>query len=132
MTYSDRYQRGRAVLASMNNDPDGMAAWARLGAVGADLDRLLGEFCFGDVWAGDDLDKRTRRIITLTTVAVLGRMPMLESHVRGALEQGFTRQEILAVFKHLIPYAGFPVCLSSALAAERVFDEIDAREKEAS
>lgn len=124
---SDRYQRGQALLASMNNDPDGIASWQRVDpVVGPELARLLGEFCFGDIWTRDGLDKRTRRVITLTAIAVLGRTPMLESHIRGALAQGFSQREILEVFTHLIAYAGFPVGLSSVLVAEKVFKEIDA------
>ena len=50
---------------------------------------MLGEFCFGDVWARDGLDLRTRRIVTLTTVATLSRPKYLRTHIRAALEQGF-------------------------------------------
>lgn len=70
---SDRYERGKAVLTSMNNDPTGPSTWRSVDpVVGPKIDRLLGEYCFGDVWAGDGLDKRTRRIITLTSLATQG------------------------------------------------------------
>ncbi|GAA3544226.1 hypothetical protein AFL01nite_16980 [Aeromicrobium flavum] len=125
--YSDRYARGKAVLASMNNDPDGMAAWRDVDpVVGPKIDRLLGEYCFGDVWAGDGLDKRTRRIITLTSLATQGRTIQLEGHIRMALEQGFTRAEILEVFLHLLPYMGFPTVLTAAGVADAVFKDLDA------
>jgi 4-carboxymuconolactone decarboxylase len=124
---SDRYERGQALLASMGNDPTGLATWRDVDpVVGPELDRLLGEYCFGDIWARDGLDLRTRRVVTLTTIAVLGRVPMLRSHIAGALEQGFTRREVLEVFTHMIAYAGFPVGLFAIMTAKELFDELDA------
>jgi 4-carboxymuconolactone decarboxylase len=69
---------------------------------------------------------RTRRIITMTTIAAIGRPTLLKVHVKAALDQGFTRQDVLEVFVHMIPYAGFPVALSSIEVAEAAFAEIDA------
>jgi len=127
--YSDRFKIGVKVVKSLGGDPEQLKRWSSLDpVVGPKLDRMLGEFCFGDVWAGDGLDLRTRRVITLTTIAVLGRPSLLKAHVRGALDQGFERAEILEIFVHLIAYAGFPVALSSIEWALEVFAEIDAGE----
>ncbi|GEN79865.1 carboxymuconolactone decarboxylase family protein [Actinotalea fermentans] len=123
----ERYLRGREVLASMNNDPDGLAFWRDVDPdVGPELDRLLGEHCFGDIWAGDGLDKRTRRIIVITTLANQNRMVQLHGHVKSALQQGFTKREILEIFRQLIAYAGFPTALSSVEVARNAFAEFDA------
>lgn len=124
----ERYRRGRDVLASMGNDPDGLAHWRTHveGPVGEEIDRLLGEYCFGDVWAGDGLDKRTRRIIVLTTLATQYRPVQLKGHVKGALEQGLTRREITEVFRQLVPYTGFPSVLSALDVVQEAFDEVDA------
>lgn len=125
--YSERYARGQAILASMGNDPDGLRNHAlRDPVVGPEVDRMLGEFCFGDVWARDGLDLRTRRIITLTSVATLSRPNYIEAHVRGALEQGFTRREIMEIFLHMVAYVGFPTTLSAMDVAGKVFAEVDA------
>jgi 4-carboxymuconolactone decarboxylase len=124
---SPRYEAGAALLDQLGQGAGGLHRWQAVDPeVGPELDRMLGEFCFGDVWCREALDLRTRRIITLTAIAVLGRPTLLKSHVLGALQQGFTRQDLLEVFVHLIPYAGFPVCLSSIEAAVEVFDELDA------
>ena len=123
----ERYVRGREVLASMNNDPDGLAVWRHVDPhVGPELDRLLGEHCFGDIWAGDGLDTRTRRVIVLTTLANQNRMVQLHGHVKAALQQGFSKREILEIFRQLIAYAGFPTALSSVQVAEKAFAEFDA------
>lgn len=122
----DRYARGVAVLEALNNDPTSMAAWRRVDpVVGPKLDRMLGEFCFGDVWAGDGLDLKTRRIVTLVTLATQGRSSALAGHIQMSLEQGFERSEVLELFVHLIPYVGFPTALAAVQTADEVFTQLD-------
>ena len=120
------YQKGEEVLIETGAAPKALHHWRNIEpTVGTELDRMLGEFCFGDVWAREGLDYKTKRIITLTTIAVLGRPTLLRTHIRGALDQGFTREELLSVFIHMIPYAGFPVVLSCIEVAVEVFRTID-------
>ena len=120
------YQKGEEVLIETGAAPKALHHWRNIEpTVGPELDRMLGEFCFGDVWAREGLDYKTKRIITLTTLAVLGRPTLLRTHIRGALDQGFTREELLSVFIHMIPYAGFPVVLSCIEVAVEVFRTID-------
>ena len=120
------YQKGEEVLIETGAAPKALHHWRNIEpTVGPEIDRMLGEFCFGDVWAREGLDYKTKRIITLTTIAVLGRPTLLRTHVRGALDQGFTREELLSVFIHMIPYAGFPVVLSCIEVAVEVFRTID-------
>jgi 4-carboxymuconolactone decarboxylase len=120
------YQKGEEVLIETGAAPKALHHWRNIEpTVGPELDRMLGEFCFGDVWAREGLDYKTKRIITLTTIAVLGRPTLLRTHIRGALDQGFTREELLSVFIHMIPYAGFPVVLSCIEVAVEVFRTID-------
>ena len=127
---SDRFELGRSVLASMGNDPDGLRAQRGIDPViGPEVERMLAEFCFGDVWARDGLDQRTRRIVTLASVATQSRPKYIEAHIRGALEQGFERREILEIFVHLIAYAGFPTALSAIDVARDVFGQLDAADE---
>jgi len=124
--HSDRYAEGERVLAELGTAPKALHHWRNLDPdVGPVVDRMLGEFCFGDVWAREELDLRTRRIITITTIATLGRPTLLRTHIRGALDQGFSRAEILEIFVHMIAYAGFPVALSCIEVAVEVFAAID-------
>ncbi|MEZ5232828.1 MAG: carboxymuconolactone decarboxylase family protein [Acidimicrobiales bacterium] len=124
---SAAYRRGVDVLEAVGASGAGLQRWQRVDpVVGPVLDRMLGEFCFGDVWARDGLDLRTRRVVTLTTIAALGRPTLLKVHIKGALDQGMSRRDVLEVFVHMIAYAGFPVALSSIEVAEAVFAELDA------
>ena len=120
------YQKGEEVLIETGAVPKALHHWRNIDPiVGPELDRMLGEFCFGDVWAREGLDYKTKRIITITTIAVLGRPTLLRTHIKGALDQGFTREELLSVFIHMIPYAGFPIVLSCIEVDVEVFRTID-------
>ena len=120
------YQKGEEVLIETGAVPKALHHWRNIDPiVGPELDRMLGEFCFGDVWAREGLDYKTKRIITITTIAVLGRPTLLRTHIKGALDQGFTREELLSVFIHMIPYAGFPIVLSCIEVSVEVFRTID-------
>jgi 4-carboxymuconolactone decarboxylase len=129
--HSDRYQRGEEVLDAIGSGAASLDHWASVPEVGPEIARMLGEFCFGDVWARDGLDAKTRRIVTLTTIAALGRPTLLKVHIQGALKQGFSRRDVLEVFVHMIAYAGFPVALSSIEVAQQVFAELDEAEAHA-
>ena len=126
---SDRYQQGVELMESISMNPDGMDAIAAAnGEVGPDVARMLGEFCFGDVWTHGPLDLRTKRVITLATISALGRERQLRGHIAGALAQGFTREEIQSIFVHQFAYGGFPMGLSGLQVAAEVFAELDAQE----
>lgn len=128
----ERYQQGVDLMNSISMDPAGMDAIAAAnGAVGPDVARMLGEFCFGDVWTHGPLDVRTKRIITLATISALGRERQLRGHIAGALAQGFTREEVQSIFVHQFAYGGFPMGLSGLQVAAEVFAEIDARDEDA-
>lgn len=123
----ERYRNGERVLEETGAAPQALHHWRNLlPEVGPVVDRMLGEFCFGDVWDRPHLDYRTRRIVTITTIATLGRPTLLRTHIRGALAQGFSRDEITEIFVHMIAYAGFPVALSCLEVAAEVFASIDA------
>jgi alkylhydroperoxidase/carboxymuconolactone decarboxylase family protein YurZ len=122
------YVTGEEVMRAIGGTPDTLDKWEQLDpGVGEALRHLLAESCFGRVWSRPALDLRTRRVMTLTTIATLGRERLLRNHIAGALGQGFTRAEVLEVFLHLVPYAGFPTAISAIECAGELFAEIDAR-----
>ena len=125
---SDRFQRGIDVMDDASIGSAGLAAIAATnGRIGPEVARMLGEFCFGDVWTHGSMDYRTKRIVTLATISALGRERQLRSHIAGALDQGFTREEVLDIFVHQIAYGGFPMGLSGIQVASEVFAERDAK-----
>jgi 4-carboxymuconolactone decarboxylase len=123
---SARYREGIEIMRKIGSDPNGPKGYRSLDpVVGPAIDRMLGEFCFGDVWAREALDLRTRRVITLVTLATQGKERAMPGHIKGALNQGFSRQDILEIFVQMLPYSGFPTVLAALEVATGVFADLD-------
>jgi 4-carboxymuconolactone decarboxylase len=79
---------------------------------------------WGAVWTRDGIDRRTRSVITLSVLTALGRENEIAMHVRAALGNGLTREEIAEVFIHTAVYAGVPTANTAFAIAQRVFDDL--------
>ena len=94
-----------------------------------DLTAAFQEFvtrcAWGGVWSRDGLDRRMRSAVTLAVLTALGREHELELHLRAALRNGLSRQEIGEVLLHTAVYAGVPAANSAFAIAQRVLDERD-------
>ncbi len=82
-------------------------------------DRVL----FGDVWKRPDLSPRDRSLITVASLVSLYRINELPFHLKRAMENGVTREELIEAITHLAFYAGWPVANTALPIAKRVFDE---------
>jgi 4-carboxymuconolactone decarboxylase len=80
--------------------------------------------CWGDVWARPGLDRRTRSLLNLVMLTALNRSHELAVHVRGAITNGATVEEIQETLLHATVYCGAPAGLEAFRVAERVLDEI--------
>jgi 4-carboxymuconolactone decarboxylase len=77
-------------------------------------------YCFGETWSRPGLDRRTRSMITLAALAALVRPNQLKIHVRAALVNGVTPQEISEILLHTAVYAGIPSGVEAFAAAGEV------------
>jgi 4-carboxymuconolactone decarboxylase len=82
---------------------------------------------FGDVWARPGLELQQRSLITVTTLAALGREAQLRVHLHGALNLGFTPQQLEEVFTHLAHYAGWPAAVTALETLATVLAEREAQ-----
>jgi 4-carboxymuconolactone decarboxylase len=89
------------------------------------LQDLVTEYCWGAVWGRDGLSLKTRSMLNLAMLSVLNRPQELRTHLRGALTNGVTRDEIREVFLQVGIYAGVPAAVDSFRAAREVFAELD-------
>lgn len=89
---------------------------------------LVSSVLFGQVWADDTLPLRTRSLCTVSALIVLNRQPELRIHLRGALNIGISKQEIIALIAHMAFYGGMPVAVESLRTAKEVFERWDARQ----
>ena len=81
---------------------------------------------FGDVWKRKELSPRDRSLVTITTLIAGYRINELPFHLKFALQNGVTREEIAEVITHLAFYAGWPCASSATAIARKVFEEADA------
>jgi len=84
------------------------------------------EWCWGYAWTRPGLDRKTRSMLNLAMLTALNRAPELKLHVRGALTNGVTREEIKEILMQACAYAGIPAGLEAFRAAAETFRELDA------
>jgi 4-carboxymuconolactone decarboxylase len=88
-----------------------------------DLQDLVTKYCFGEVWAREGLGRNIRSMLTIALLASQGRQEELKWHVRGALTNGVTKDEIKEVLLHTAVYCGIPAGVGAFFSARDVFDE---------
>ena len=84
------------------------------------------ETIFGTLWTRPGLDLKTRTLICVVSDASTGRTPELALHVRMALRQGWTEEELTEILLHLLGYVGAPLVREALLTATEVFKEVRA------
>jgi 4-carboxymuconolactone decarboxylase len=104
-------------------------AIARTTEFTSDFQDFITRYAWGEVWARPGLDRRARSCITLTALVALGRLDELELHVKGALRNGLTEQEIGEVLLQCAVYCGVPAANSAFAVAQRVLSESEFREE---
>ena len=86
---------------------------------------LVTEYCWGAVWTREGLSHRDRSVLNLGMLTALGKPNELKLHVRGALTNGVTREEISEVFLQTAIYCGVPAALEAFRITREVFAELD-------
>ena len=92
-------------------------------AFNAEFQQLVTEYCWGRVWTRTTLDDRQRSLINLGMIAALNRSGEFRTHVRGALRNGCTVEEIRDTLLQVAVYCGIPAGVEAFRLAREVFDE---------
>jgi 4-carboxymuconolactone decarboxylase len=87
------------------------------------LQELVTEYCWGAVWTREGLPRKTRSMLNIAMLATLNRPHELELHLRGALRNGCTKDEIREILLQVAIYAGVPAGVDSFRIARKVFAE---------
>ncbi len=119
MSYDDGMRVRREVLGDEHVD----AAAERTTEFTREFQDLITRYAWGEVWTRPGLDRRTRSCMTLIALVALGRHEELALHVRAALRNGLTPDEIKEVLLHSAIYCGVPAANSAFAIAQRVLDE---------
>ena len=90
-----------------------------------DMQELVTQYCWGDVWNRPGLERKTRSFLNLAMITALNRPHELKLHVRGAINNGLTKEEIKEVFLQASIYCGVPAAIDSFRVASEVFKEMN-------
>lgn len=122
----DRYQKGMEIMRKQLG-PDADNYVAKLTTISKEFAQINVEFPFGDIYSRPLLGPKIREMITLAALTVQGyAIAELKIHIKAALHLGITRDEILEIIIQMLAYCGFPAATNALLAAQEVFDDINA------
>ena len=88
---------------------------------------MLNEYCWGTVWGREELPRKTRSMLNIAMIAILNRQHEFRAHLKGALTNGVTRDEIREILMQVAIYGGMPAAVDSFRIAREVFAELDGK-----
>jgi len=89
------------------------------------LQELVTEYCWGAVWARPGLERKTRSLLNLAMLTALNRPHEVKLHLRGALNNGCSKDDIMEVFLQAAIYCGVPAAMDSLRVAKEFFKEVE-------
>jgi len=125
------FDKGMGIRRAVLGDAYVDRAVANMNDFNQPLQELVTQYCWGEVWGREGLSKRDRSLLNLGMISILNRGHELKAHVRGALNNGLSRDEIREVLLQVAIYGGVPAAVDSFRLANEAFREIEAEQAEA-
>jgi 4-carboxymuconolactone decarboxylase len=125
MTDRSTYDKGLQIRKTVVGETYVNKALSEADSFDAPFQDLVTEYCWGAVWGRDGLPLKTRSMLNLAMIPILNRPNELRTHIKGALTNGVTRDEIREIFIQVAIYAGVPTAVDSFRIAREVFAELD-------
>ena len=119
------YESGMRVRREVLGDDHVDASIAHTTDLTADFQDFITRYAWGEIWSRPGLDRKTRSCVTLAVLVALGKLEELEMHVRAALRNGLTKDEIGEVLLHSAIYCGLPAANAAFAVAQRVLADHD-------
>lgn len=123
MSQTDPYDAGMRVRREVLGDEHVDRAVAGTTELNRDFQDLVTRYAWGSIWTRPGLDRRSRSMVTLTALVAGRHLDELEFHVRAALRNGLTRDEIVEVLLQTAVYCGVPAANSAFAVATKVLGE---------
>lgn len=126
MAESDLYRKGIALRSELMGEAftASMNSTTYSDPIMQKFRDLAAETVFGALWTRPGLDLKTRALVCVVSDVATGRDPELALHLRMALRQGWTEDELVEVLIHMSGYVGLPLVRESLLTASRVFKDV--------
>jgi 4-carboxymuconolactone decarboxylase len=125
------FKKGRAVRTAVVGAEYVDKALSTMNEFNAPMQKLVTEWCWGDVWGRPGISRQTRSMLNLAMLCALNRPHELRTHVRGALRNGVTPKEIQEVLLQVAVYCGVPAGIEGFRIATEVVNEYQAAAKAA-
>ncbi|GAA3882337.1 carboxymuconolactone decarboxylase family protein [Leifsonia kafniensis] len=125
---SSNFERGLEIRKSVVGEEYVERSFANAGEFGREFQELVTEFCWGASWGRDALSRRDRSLLNLAIIGTLGRTAEFRLHMRGALRNGVTVDEIKDTLIHLSVYSGIPAGVEAFRIAGEVIAEHEAEQ----
>jgi 4-carboxymuconolactone decarboxylase len=125
---NDVFERGLEIRKSVLGKEFVEKSFAAADDFNRPMQELVTEYCWGAVWGREGLSKKTRSMLNLAMLCALNRPHELRMHLRGALRNGVSRDEIREVLLQVAIYCGVPAGVDAFRTAREVFAEVDAAE----
>ncbi len=126
LTSREHFDAGLAVRRAVLGDAYVDRSLAAMDDFTRELQELVTEYCWGRVWTREELPRPTRSLLNLAMMTALNRPHELAIHVRGAVRNGVSREEIREVLLQAAIYCGVPAALDAFRVARQVLEELDA------
>jgi 4-carboxymuconolactone decarboxylase len=124
MTNNDAlFEQGKAIRQDMWGQ-DGLVPLERATDFNRDFEGLVTRYCFGEVWSRGELSRAQRSMLTLAMLVALGKPNQLRVHVKGAIANGVTKEQIREVLMHSAIYCGIPAAVEGFRNAAEALDEL--------
>jgi 4-carboxymuconolactone decarboxylase len=122
------YDTGLSIRKAVAGEQYVDASLANADNFNLDFQKLVTEYCWGAVWGRETLSHKTRSIINIAMICTLNRPHELKLHVKGAIRNGVSKDEIREVLMQVAVYAGVPAGVDGFRLAREALDEVDAAE----
>jgi len=123
---SERYRRGLDIAQRLGAEKVAHFVESGIAEVAPDFARMVIEFAFGDLYARDALDLRSRELIAIAALAATGKAgPQLRIHVESAVRSGISKAEVVEVLMQVSLYAGFPASLNALAGCHDLLTDHD-------
>ncbi|MBT2185656.1 4-carboxymuconolactone decarboxylase [Sphingobium nicotianae] len=123
------FDKGMKIRREVLGDAYVDRAVANMNDFNKPLQELVTQYCWGEVWGREGLSKRDRSMINLAMIGILNRQHELKAHIRGAINNGLSKDEIAEVLLQVGIYGGIPAAVDSFRTANEAFADLDAEKK---
>lgn len=124
-TQSKKFERGLQTRREVLGDAYVDRALAAATDYNWPMQAFVTEYCWDEIWNRPGLSRKDRSLLNLGVISALGRSHELKAHVRGAINNGWKKDELREVFMQVAVYCGVPCAMDSFRIAQEVFQEMD-------